>query len=408
MGKGKRIKMERGLKEIEKVKKEVASKLFKQKYCLSVVAMIKENAKTGRESQYLQDKFEVALNDLMESHGMEAVEEVMDVITLPALQRTLKEAEERYAKGERSLSYERHGYLMNPEGFSEKRMQGMWRRQIFYATEMGGVPRNHTETFQKKGWHLPYLYSLEYLYWGRYDWWHHILDEVRTIEESGPIPQITWCAEPAIIRNVQSMLSDIVNYGVRHGCTLDDFAEWLLWGFNATDKHPDIPMEVNERWYRTFDMGLLLRYPHDYMTWLLIEWNSKDVIEEREVSAEVPDFIELTKRVELRYSGVNPEETKRMEVYEPEVGCGTTILPYSNFTLFAEGGVQDPLAMKLNKIQMILYAPWYAQNPFRYENPIRDLLSELRRLSPNGGMVLQSEDKTHFVAFDEGDEKEEA
>lgn len=410
MGKGKRIKKERYEKQIEVMKKVMQTKETAQVRVLGFAKMLQEEVKAGKEiSQHLRDRFEAELNDLLEKHGMEAMEEVMDVlITNPKLMQAAKEAEERFAKGERSLTAERHGYLMSPEGFSQEKLDGMLRRQVFYASNMGGVPRNHTETFEKKGWLLPYLFSTEYLFWGRYDYWHHILDGVRTIEESGPIPQITWCADLAIIRNVQSMLSDLINYGFRYGCTLDDFAEWLLFSFDATEKHPDIPVEVNERWYRTFDIGLLLRYPHDYMTWLLVEWNSKDVQEEREVSAEVPDFNKLTKQIAQEMEGKDPEMLKRMEFFEEEVGCGTSLLPYSNYTLFAEGGVADPLAAKLNKIQRIIYAPWFAHNPFRMPNHLRKVLSELRSLTPEGGTGLYiGEDGTGLFEL-EGEEEKEA
>jgi hypothetical protein len=62
------------------------------------------------------------------------------------------------------------------------------------------------------------------------------------------------------------------------------------------------------------------------------------------------------------------------------VGCGIALLPYANYTFFAGGGSQDPLAMKMNKIQMILYAPWYAQNPFREEVVERDTLVDAKEL----------------------------
>jgi hypothetical protein len=266
------------------------------------------------------------------------------------------------------------------EGYPKEKLEGAMRRQYFYAKQMGGVPSNHSQTFEKKGWIMPYIYSTEYIFWGRYDYWHHILDEVYTIEEAGPIPQITWCEDKKIIRNVQAMLSDCVNYGIRYGCTLDDFAEWILWGMDATDKHPEIPMEVNERWYRTFACDLMLKFPNDYMTWLLIEWYSLNVTEEREVSAEVIDFEQLTRNMEAEFEGKNPEELKRMTVYEEEAGCGRSLIVHSNYTLFAEGRVEDPLAMKLNKIQMMLYAPWYAYNPFRQQNGMREMLNEVMSL----------------------------
>lgn len=405
--------------QIEKLKKVVGSKEAVQMRIMYLAKAIKEDVQAGKEvSQYIKNKLEQELHELQDKHGYEAVEEIMDVLlVIPALEKDLAIAKEKEAKGMKNLVNERHGHLLlnDISAYPQERLEGAMRRQYFYATKMGGVPSNHSQTFEKKGWFMPYLYSTEYIFWGRYDWWHCILEEVNTIEEAGPIPQITWCTDEKIIRHIQTMLSDCVNYGIRYGCTLDDFAEWLLWGMDATDKHPDIPLEVNERWYRTFAGDLLIKFPHDYMTWLLVEFNSKDVQEEREVAAEVPNFNQIIQDVEEEMEGKDPEELKMMEFYEQEVGCGTYLLPYSNYTLFAEGGAEDPLAMKLNKIQRVLYAPWFAYNPYRHQRNLRNMLNEIRKLMPggemipNGGVALVMDGKENTMGLfelEDGEEKQ--
>lgn len=274
--------------------------------------------------------------------------------------------EERLAKGERIIAKERYGHLLDGSGYTREQYLGWRRRKTFYESLMnGGVdPANHEETYKKPGYMLPYLYSIDWIHWGRWEYWIDVMHKGK-IEQSGPIPQITWCHDRSIIRTVQAMISDCLNYGQRYECTLDDFADWILWGFNAAPKHPEIPPEVNEYWLRAFDYGVMIRYPHDYLTPLLIEWYANNVDEEREVSLQMLDLRDLERKVEIEFNGKNPEELKKLEIYEDEVGCGTMLLPYSNYTFFAGGGVEDPLAMKLNKINMLLYAPWYAHNPFR-------------------------------------------
>jgi hypothetical protein len=400
-------------KRIEKLKEITNSEELAIARCIYIAKTMQDDVKAGKEvSQYQIDRYEQELNILIEKHGMAAVEKVMAAtITYPVCKNLMVEYEEGKKKGLKNLSVERHPHLLDLSGFSRERIEGSMHRQIFYATKMGGVPRNHSETFEKKGWMMPYIFSCEYLFWGRYDWWHHILDEVYTIEEAGPIPQLSWCTDQSIIRNVQAMLSDCVNYGIRYGCTLDDFAEWILWAMDATEQHPDIPMEVNERWYRTLAFDLLIKFPHDYMTWLLVEFNSKDVQEERDVAAEVPDFNQIVIDLKKEMEGKDPEELKMMEFYEPEVGCGTYLLPYSNYTLFAEGSVEDPLAMKLNKIQRVLYAPWFAYNPYRHERKLRNMLNAIRQLMPGGegtALVMNGEEDTMGIFKLEGSEEKEA
>ncbi|MGM2776497.1 hypothetical protein ACS2QO_28950, partial [Bacillus cereus group sp. Bce015] len=57
------------------------------------------------------------------------------------------------------------------------------------------------------------------------------------------------------------------------------------------------------------------------------------------------------------------EEYKQKIVYDPCVGCGSTFLPASNYSL--KGFAQDVsrTALDLLKIQCMLYAPWFSFHP---------------------------------------------
>jgi hypothetical protein len=336
----------------------------------------------NRDVDYLMTiRSEVLLRGILNRFPEKILTLFADIIIQRSLEEVYQDYEERYAKGERNVVAERHGHLLSWDGFTPQQMLGVRRRRTFYATKTRGVVTvdHPEESYEIPGHLLPYVFSYEWLCWGRWEYWMDVMQK-GNIEETGPIPQITWCNDPYIIRTVLASLRDCVNYGRDYGCTLEDFADWILFGLNAAPKHPEIPPEVNLYWIKAFDMLSMIRYPHDYLTPLLIEWYASNVEEEKKLSLETLELKDLERKVEIEFTGKNPEELKKMEIYVEEVGCGTALLPYSNYTFFAGGGVQDPLAMKLNKIQMMLYAPWYAQNTFREEVKQRYTPVDLKEL----------------------------
>jgi tRNA G10 N-methylase Trm11 len=57
------------------------------------------------------------------------------------------------------------------------------------------------------------------------------------------------------------------------------------------------------------------------------------------------------------------EEMKRQIINEPSVGCGSILLAASNYFLRGYGQDISRIAIKLCKIQMYWYAPWFAYHP---------------------------------------------
>jgi hypothetical protein len=66
---------------------------------------------------------------------------------------------------------------------------------------------------------------------------------------------------------------------------------------------------------------------------------------------------------EIAAGGGDPEVLKRQSVMDPCIGCGALLLPASNYHLKGFGQDISHIAVKLAKIQMYWYAPWFAFHP---------------------------------------------
>ena len=248
--------------------------------------------------------------------------------------------------------------------FSEEELQKYVARFRTEASMIGGMPQHHSEALEKRGWMLPILLAADMLFTGRWDYWFDILEK-GTIEGSGPIPQIQWSKNNEAQHQVKKMLLECLD-GVHHkGGTISDFADWLLWGMAGTDTPPNISAEVNEHFYRTFNLEAVLRHPTDYLSGLLEEASSMGM---KQALGYFSTPFDVTKMMADMAIGTpdTPEQLEEMKgksVCDPCVGCGAMLLPASNYMLFGYGQDINPVAIKLCRVQMYWYAPWYAINP---------------------------------------------
>ncbi|GAK41915.1 hypothetical protein TCA2_4407 [Paenibacillus sp. TCA20] len=228
-----------------------------------------------------------------------------------------------------------------------------------YAKAISGLPSNHSEVFEKRGWLLPFLFSYDDLLWGRWNYWHEILQK-KTIKGSGPIPQIEWKERGGEgVEETQKMLRKCLDH---HESTIDHFADWLMWGLAASPENQTLKIspELNEHYYREFDIFLVQNYPTDYLSHTLSEETGKGY---KSGLGYFPTPFNITCMMTQMTMGGDPEEEKRQTVYDGCVGCGATILPASNHTLRMIAQDISQIAVKLCKIQTYWYAPWYAFHP---------------------------------------------
>jgi hypothetical protein len=242
------------------------------------------------------------------------------------------------------------------ERFSMEQLIDLHRNVHTYAIPINGLPLSHSEVFEKRGWLLPYLFSYDDLLWGRWTYWSDILLK-GTLIGSGPIPQIQWSDMGSTgVENTKKMFAKCLHH---NEATIENFADWLLWGLACSDDVPVVSERLNEHYYRTFDIFPVLDNPYDYLSHLLCEQSGKGY---KAALGYYPTPFHVTRMmVDFVHSNEEPEKMKRQTVNDPCVGCGAMLLPASNYYLRGTGQDISSIAVRLCKIQMNFYAPWYAK-----------------------------------------------
>lgn len=218
--------------------------------------------------------------------------------------------------------------------------------------------KSHADVYQAKGWLRPYLLAYDELLWKRWHYWGE-LKAKGTAEDAPPIPQIDFLMTPNPF--TQNMLMSCINGISRYTSNaVDQFADWLLWGLGDpnTETIDHIDSRVNEHFYKEFDLFFVLDYPTDYLSWVLADYESKSSRSGRGYFPTPFHIAQLMTKLDLGQD--DPEHAKYRTVMDSCVGCGSLILPASNYTLRGYGTDINATAIKLCKVQMHWYAPWYA------------------------------------------------
>ncbi|MFX3639872.1 MAG: N-6 DNA methylase [Candidatus Pristimantibacillus sp.] len=248
-------------------------------------------------------------------------------------------------------------HLYRLERFNPERLARIPQEIAGYAQAINGLPQNHLEVFNKRGWLIPFLFTYDDLLWGRWSYWSDILLK-GTIIGSQPIPQIEWVNNwSKQAESTKKMFESCMNH---QEATIDSFADWLLWGLAGTTEKPRVSEKLNEHYYRQFDLFLVLDNPTDYLSGILSDQTGKGY---KAGLGYFPTPFNITRMmVEMCYVGDGDlEQMKRQTVYDPCVGCGAMLLPSSNYFLRGYGQDISGIAVKLSTIQMYFYAPWFAK-----------------------------------------------
>lgn len=243
------------------------------------------------------------------------------------------------------------------ERFTEDQLTRLQHDVYIHATAINGLPKNHAEVYEKRGWLLPFLISYDSLLWGRWEYWLEILWK-GSIKDCGPIPQIQWSSSGEFgFQNTKKMLNICMSHPEAQ---IDNFAEWLMWGLAiSNDESLKISSSLNSHYYKNFDIFLILDNPYDYLSSLLSENTGSGY---KSGLGYFPTPFTITQMmVSMAYSDRDPEELKRLTVYDPCVGCGAMLLPASNYSLRGAGQDISRVATALCQIQFHFYAPWYAR-----------------------------------------------
>lgn len=247
-------------------------------------------------------------------------------------------------------------HMYRIERFTSEQLARLAQEIAGYAQAIDGLPKHHSEVFEKRGWLLPFLFTYDDLLWGRWRYWTDILQK-GTIEGSGPIPQIEWVdTYSKRSEETKKMLNKCL---LHHEATIENFADWLLWGLAGTNEIPQVSEKLNEHYYRCFDLFLVLDNPTDYLSHLLCDQTGKGY---KKGLGYFPTPFNISRMmVDILYGDGDPEQKKRQTVHDPCVGCGSMLLHASNYFLRGYGQDISGIAVKLCTIQMYWYAPWYAR-----------------------------------------------
>jgi hypothetical protein len=243
----------------------------------------------------------------------------------------------------------------NIERFTREQLIKMQDSLYDYAQAIDGLPKNHSEVFQKRGWLVPFLMAYDDLLSGRWSYWLDLVQK-NSIVGSGPIPQLDWVSinGPRYNRGKKMLDTCLSN----HNATIDSFADWLLWGLAGSNQLDRVSEELNKFYYEKFDLFLLLDNPADYFSNVLADQTGSGY---KGALGYFPTPSSITTLLsQITLGNQDPEEMKRQTINDCCVGCGAMLLPASNYVFRAYAQDVSGIAVKLCKIQFILYAPWFA------------------------------------------------
>lgn len=207
-----------------------------------------------------------------------------------------------------------------------------------------------------RGWLRPYLIVLDEMFSRRWDYWLRTADAGRVLDE--PIPQVEWRGchdEPR--KNIQACIEYCSNRSAWNSFNL--FVEWLLFGFgDPSIKEPcKVEPDVNAFWYKTFNLGLLLKHPHDYLGDYAAELYGGG---KHNPTAYFPTPMNVSVMMAMM---VLSEKDKTASVCDPCVGSGRLLMAASNYSLNLYGVDIDLNILKVCRANMWVYVPWCAFRP---------------------------------------------
>ena len=215
-------------------------------------------------------------------------------------------------------------------------------------------------TREKKGWLLPYLLKLDEMFFGRWGYWFKIIESDKILK--GPIPQIPFkAAEEYSERLVQKNIKECLDKGsFKLSDPLGLFVDWIMWGLGKGEEFPQISEELDDFWYRRFNMGLFYKEPADHWGMIAMERIGKN-----NGHGFFPTPASVVKMMtEMTFAGQPIEKQKRASMMDPCCGTGIMLLYASNHSLNLYGNDISPLLVKMAKINAFIYIPWLAYRPY--------------------------------------------
>lgn len=243
---------------------------------------------------------------------------------------------------------------------------------------------------------------------GRWRWWMDTYFQEKLPDSE--IPQINFLGLPdhETMRMLEKCLDTNWNY------RLPDFLDWILWGFGEGKERPRIDEKTNEKWYRTFNLGLMIVNPTDYWGALYSEtkgrgsWN-------RSGFYPTPQHV-CNLMAQISYFDAKNEEGKKIDprllaMTEPCCGTGRMLMEASNYTVNISGCDIDYVCVTATKVNAYLYMPWVARpaswvSKLRAEQEVtgnkshEEIIADIiKEVDPEYRVVFEGQSKTGIHKF---------
>jgi len=245
----------------------------------------------------------------------------------------------------------------------------------------------------KPGWLMPYLFEIESMFWGRWNYWEEcqlipseiwkfwqmqtlITGKTETkyipkyvIENTIPdreIPQIEWQQDKETENMLWKSLNLIPEYGEIKGFSsqiyLEYFLDWLLFALGhpaylEEPKEPNNCKGASLRLYQFFDISYLLMYPYDYFGIIIPELTGKQA---KQRTGFFPTPMPIAQLMgQIVNDKITTKQDRIKKVHEPCVGTGGLLLVQSNYNLCSIGIDINLRLLKASLVQFAFYTPWY-------------------------------------------------
>lgn len=213
-------------------------------------------------------------------------------------------------------------------------------------------------TRDKKGWLIPYLIALDNMFYKRWDYWTRVCMTNRIPLD--PIPYIHFQDPHAYPQQlVRKNIEKCLNMADNITKPLETFVDWILWGLNQGEVFPQISLELDDAWYRSFCLDDFFLEPAEHWSTFASDYLGKN--NRLGFFATPSSVAEMMTRMTF---GSEPQHHhKTMSVLEPTAGCGVLLLSASNYSLNLYGVDISPLLVKICRINAYIYIPWMVVRP---------------------------------------------
>jgi len=240
---------------------------------------------------------------------------------------------------------------------------------------------------------------------GRWHYWARTIEAGRPLDE--PIPKIEFDSHPHA--EAQKNIKDCVKYLASRGHGYRDawmaFVDWLLWGF-GTNIVKAFPQKVSEDvswyWYRTFNLGLMLKYPADHMA-----WGSCEIANMAHSGNGTGYFPTPQNVVKMMTKMVMTSADKTKAVCDPCLGTGRHDAPLeaSNYSLRLYGQDISLDMCKMATVNAWCYIPWltYTEDGLIEWHSVDDYkdaikaIEDLKTATSNSPIMIDYKPKTNSL-----------